>query len=137
MRVKALYGDVFVESNLTGRTKAALGDLYGPVSMAAGQHVQAIARAGRMVNAAGKDSYLRGARVPDIPILLLHGSRNDVSLRSGAQKSLNWLRSKQPGGHFEAIISEEYGHDDSLIGHQAPVEVFPVIARHLEAYRNG
>jgi len=137
MRVEALYGPVFVASNLTGRTKAALGDLYGPVSMAAGQHVQAIARAGRLVDATGKDSYLRSAQVPEIPVLLLHGSRNGVSLRSGAQKSLNWLRSKQPGGHFEAIISENYGHDDSLIGHQAPVEVFPVIARHLEAYRNG
>jgi cholesterol oxidase len=136
-RIEALYGKAFVKSNLSKRTKAALVDLCGPVSLAAGQHVQAIARAGRLVSAAGEDRYLSGAQLPNIPILLLHGSANGVSLPSGAWKSLTWLRSKHPSGQFEVTVINGFGQDDSLLGQLSPVEVFPAIARHLEAFRRG
>jgi cholesterol oxidase len=136
-RIDGLYGNVANGKNLSERVKAALSDFYGPVSVMAGEHVQSIARSGRLVDAAGTDRYLATDKRPDIPILLLHGLENKVSLPSALPKSLRWLLPSQAAAGPIGVLVPDYGQDDSILGHRAARDVFPAVARHLDAMRNA
>jgi cholesterol oxidase len=132
--VEQLYGPVFEKANLSTDTLAALDELYGPVAIRAGRHVQRMVRAGNLVDAAGRDVYLPGVSRLDLPVLLLQGGSNRQFRPAGTEKTLAWLRRHGVGDCRRQLV-EGYGSDDAMLGWHASRDVFPEIAAFLEEER--
>jgi cholesterol oxidase len=130
--VERLYGPALETRNLTPHALAGLGDVYGPVAIRAGRHVQSMLRAGRLVDAGGHDAYLPGVSRLDLPVLLLQGGANRQFPPSGTERTLAWLQRHGPGDYRRRVV-ESYGGDDCLLGQHAARDVFPLIAAYLEA----
>lgn len=135
-RARVLYGDVFRHDQLNAATHDAVYDMFDRANASIFQHITQLLRNECLVDRTGRDVYLRpenGKRLR-LPITLLQGKKNTFFKRSGAWRSLDWLRRNgprdQPGmAHklFQVVELDGYGHMDTFIGRNAAREVFPVI----------
>jgi len=97
-------------------------------------------RAGKVVDAAGKDVYLTGAdgmkglEGMRRPIGFIHGDRNETYLPKSTLLTYEMLTGHFPEQPYERHIISGYGHIDCIFGKNAAVDVYPVIAKYLDAH---
>ncbi len=137
-RFAALFGALYNRDEVSMRTRAfGLPRLLGPVGLEALRHWGRILRRGHLVEANGGDSYQAGFASLNLPICLIHGSRNACLAPAGARQTYERLVAIHGRGRYEHHVIRDYGHLDSLIGSQADRDVFPIILKFLERTRRS
>lgn len=133
-RMDALYGHDMNIEHLDDRTLNAIDDLFGPLNLTTVAQVMHIARHHVPTNKEGEARYLFGdllARAP-FPMMSIHGTRNDLSDITGMYAFEAYLRAWHPKPadiRYELVPIPGYGHQDCLIGKDAPDVVFKHVAR--------
>jgi cholesterol oxidase len=132
-RLSCLYGQVFEIEQLNAATYwGALHELFGVASLRCLEHLAAMARAGHVVDADGRDVYLPHARRLSLPLLLLHGAKNRSWLPEGTRLTHDWLCRENGTALYRRRVLADYGHHDCLIGRDAARDVYPLILEQLE-----
>lgn len=130
-RVTFMYGHLFEHDKLNRATHETLHELFGVANITAFDHLARMVRKKHLVNAKGKNIYLRQIKRLRFPILLIHGSENRCYLPKSTQKSLFRLIQANGNEYYDHVIIPGYGHIDCIIGANAANDVFPIILRHL------
>ncbi|HWD08038.1 MAG TPA: GMC family oxidoreductase N-terminal domain-containing protein [Actinomycetota bacterium] len=131
-RIRFVYSLPYEHANLDPGVHGAIGELYGPTSIEALQHLAAMVRAGHVVDATGADSYLPHLDRLALPITFIHGSQNTVFLPASSEATYDVLVTTHGQAGYARHVIEGYGDVDCLIGRRAAGDVYPLIIAHLE-----
>ncbi len=136
-RMDALYGHAMNIEHLDDRTLDAIDDLFGPLNLTTIAQVMHIARHHVPTTREGEGRYVSGdllGRV-NFPMMSLHGTCNDLSDISGMYAFEDYLRAWHPNltpKQYRTVRIEGYGHQDCLLGRDAPRDVFGHVAQFFE-----
>lgn len=139
-RATFLYGLLYEHAKLNETLHANLQELLGVHDVEVFKHLAAMVRAGKVVDAAGKDVYLSGANGMKglegmrRPIGFIHGERNETYLPQSTLLTYEMLTGQFPEQPYERHIIPGYGHIDCIFGKNAALDVYPVIAKYLDAH---
>lgn len=139
-RATFLYGLLYEHAQLNEALHANLQEILGVHDVEVFKHLASMVRAGKVVDAAGNDVYLTGAdgmkglEGMRLPIGFIHGDRNETYLPVSTQRTFEMLVRRFPEQPYERTIIPGYGHIDCILGKNAAVDVYPVIARYLDAH---
>jgi cholesterol oxidase len=139
-RATFLYGLLYEHAQLNETLHANLQELLGVHDVEVFKHLATMVRAGKVVDAAGKDVYLPGAdgmkglKGMRRPIGFIHGDRNETYLPKSTLLTYEMLTGHFPEQPYERHIIPGYGHIDCIFGKNAAVDVYPVIAKYLDAH---
>lgn len=134
---------MYEHENLAGdtHTHERLADLNAATAVNYYRHIGKVVRAGTMVksdpdNPAFRDlpdDYFANAEDVETPVLFMTGDRNRIFADSNivCHRILN---ERVPGRHELAIVGG-YGHIDPIIGRNAHLDVFPMMADFLKRKR--
>jgi cholesterol oxidase len=132
-RITAMYGELYQHAQLASSTHEALGEQFGVVSLRAFNHLMQIGCAGHVVNEQGENTYLPHLERMALPILFLHGARNDCVLPHSTEVTRELLSQKNGASWYSREEIPAYGHVDCIIGANASRDVYPFIRKHLDA----
>lgn len=131
-RATALYGLLWEHDQLTPHLHDHLDELLGPATIPVFEHLATIVRHGHLVDAAGEDVYRPGVSLlRDLPILLLHGERNECYRPESTARTEAWLR-ENGSTTVERRVFPGRGHLDCIFGRGTEHDVFPAVAEFLE-----
>lgn len=133
-RITALYGELYEHDRLSDATHGTLHELFGVVSLRALAQLARLTRAGHLVDEGGDDAYLPHAERLAIPIAFLHGAENRCVLPESTRATIELLAARNGAGLYERHEVPGYGHVDCILGATASRDVYPIVARHLEAH---
>ncbi|MFM0246862.1 alpha/beta fold hydrolase [Paraburkholderia sediminicola] len=139
-RATFLYGLLYEHGQLSETLHSNLQELFGVHDIEVFRHLAAMVRAGKVVDAAGQDVYLRGMdgmkglEGMRRPIGFIHGEKNETYLPKSTLITYDMLVEHFPEQPYERHIIPGYGHIDCIFGKNAAVDVYPVIARYLNAH---
>ncbi|WP_454827932.1 GMC family oxidoreductase N-terminal domain-containing protein [Paraburkholderia xenovorans] len=139
-RATFLYGLLYEHEKLNETLHANLQELLGVHDVSVFKHLAAMVRAGKVVDAAGEDVYLAGAdgmkglEGMRRPIGFIHGERNETYLPASTLRTYELLTGHFPEQPYERHVIPGYGHIDCIFGKHAAVDVYPVIAKYLDAH---
>jgi cholesterol oxidase len=139
-RATFLYGLLYEHEKLNETLHANLQEILGVHDVSVFKHLAAMVRAGKVVDAGGRDVYLSGADGMKgldgmrLPIGFIHGEKNETYLPKSTQLTYDMLVKHFPEQPYERHIIPGYGHIDCIFGKNAAVDVYPVIARYLNAH---
>jgi hypothetical protein len=88
------------------------------------------------VSADGVNHYVTDdniANYMNLPVALLHGSRNQVFKFESAEKTRAMLERVNGPGRCELIEARSYAHFDCLVGDEAHIDIYPRLSRFLLA----
>jgi cholesterol oxidase len=131
-RITYMYGPIFEHDRLDSATHDALHELVGVTSPTMFDHLGRIAAAGRLVDAAGADSYLPHVARLALPMMFIHGTADQVFLPEGTEQTVDLLSESNGRDLYRRRLVPGYGHLDALIGREAVSDVYPFILDHLE-----
>lgn len=135
-----LYGLLYEHAQLNESLHSNLQELFGMHDVELFRHLAAMARAGEVVDAEGRAIYLNGTNGAKglegmrMPIGFIHGDRNETYLPKSTQLTYDLLTREFPEQPYERHLIPGYGHIDCIFGKHAAVDVYPVIARYLNAH---
>ncbi|MGH9405048.1 MAG: alpha/beta hydrolase [Terriglobia bacterium] len=132
-RILFMYSQVFQHEQLNAPTHDALGEMFGATNIRAFEHLARMVRAGHIVTANGDNSYLPHLERLAIPIAFVAGAKNRCFLPESSERTYQMLCEKNGRQLYTRTVVPEYGHADSILGKNAARDVYPAIARHLEA----
>jgi cholesterol oxidase len=139
-RILATYGPSYLHSQLNQATHSKLADWFGTINLDSFRQLTHIIRAGHVVDADGKNTYLEGiaradSQTPakntvdqlDLPITFMAGALNLEFLPQTSVRTYEWLRAHNPqSAHkYHRHVFEHYGHMDCFIGKNARIDIFP------------
>ncbi|MFM0737647.1 GMC oxidoreductase [Paraburkholderia xenovorans] len=139
-RATFLYGLLYEHEKLNETLHSNLQEILGIHDMSLFKHLAAMVRAGKVVDADGRDVYLsgsdgmKGLEGLRLPIGFIHGDRNETYLPESTQLTYDMLRRRFPEQPYERHLIPGYGHIDCIFGKHAAVDVYPVIGRYLDAH---
>ncbi|RKE39347.1 cholesterol oxidase [Paraburkholderia sp. BL23I1N1] len=139
-RATFLYGLLYEHEQLSETLHSNLQELFGVHDIEVFKHLAAMVRAGKVVDAEGKDVYLtgmdgmKGLEGMRLPIGFIHGVRNETYLPRSTELTYDMLVKRFPEQPYERHLIPGYGHIDCIFGKNAVVDVYPVIARYLDAH---
>ncbi|MGF6774370.1 cholesterol oxidase [Paraburkholderia sp. GAS199] len=139
-RATFLYGLLYEHEKLNETLHSNLQEILGIHDVSLFQHLSAMVRAGKVVDASGADVYLSGANGMKglegmrLPIGFIHGDRNETYLPESTQLTYDMLRRHFPEQPYERHLIPGYGHIDCIFGKHADVDVYPLIGRYLYAH---
>ena len=139
-RATFLYGLLYEHEKLNETLHDNLQELLGVHDVEVFKHLAAMVRAGKVVDANGKDVYLtgtdgmKGLEGMRMPIGFIHGDRNETYLPESTERTFDMLVRQFPEQPYERHLIPGYGHIDCIFGKNASVDVYPVIARYLGAH---
>jgi cholesterol oxidase len=139
-RATFLYGLLYEHEKLNETLHANLQELLGVHDVEVFKHLATMVRAGKVVDADGKDVYLtgtdgmKGLAGMRLPIGFIHGDRNETYLPQSTELTFDMLVKHFPEQPYERHLIAGYGHIDCIFGKNASVDVYPVIARYLDAH---
>jgi cholesterol oxidase len=108
--------------------------MFGIGNITAFNHILAMIRAGKVVDKDGNDVYLPHIDKLKIPITFLQGSKNQLFLPEGTEKSFDLLCAKNGAQHYTRILVPNYGHMDFFVGRNSAQDIFPLVLAELEGY---
>ncbi|MGE0446348.1 MAG: alpha/beta hydrolase [Vicinamibacterales bacterium] len=132
-RISAMYGELYQHAQLSEATHARLGEEFGVVSVRAFSHLSLLGRVGHLVDEAGAEAYLPRVERLALPILFLHGEKNECVLPEATAITLRRLTEANGASWYSRRLIPDYGHVDCIIGQHASRDVYPHILGHLEA----
>jgi pimeloyl-ACP methyl ester carboxylesterase len=141
-RLLLIYGEANRHAQLDRATHEMIYDMVDRGNLTTLAQLQKMAAQRHLVDAKGRNAYLQPAngKYVNVPITLIQGERNNLFRRSGAHKTLAWLR--QHGGcgspeenqkKFTLLELPEYGHMDVFIGKNSAHDVYPKILEALKS----
>ncbi|MFM0266869.1 alpha/beta fold hydrolase [Paraburkholderia sediminicola] len=139
-RATFLYGLLYEHEQLNETLHSNLQELLGVHDVSVFKHLAAMVRAGKVVDAEGRDVYLSGADGMKgldglrLPIGFIHGEKNETYLPKSTLLTYDMLVEHWPEQPYERHLIPGYGHIDCILGKNAAVDVYPVIARYLNAH---
>ncbi|AXL49807.1 glucose-methanol-choline oxidoreductase [Paraburkholderia caffeinilytica] len=139
-RATFLYGLLYEHEQLNETLHSNLQELLGVHDVSVFKHLAAMVRAGKVVDAEGQDVYLSGAdgmkglEGMRLPIGFIHGEKNETYLPTSTLRTYDMLVNRFPEQPYERHLIPGYGHIDCIFGKNAAVDVYPVIARYLNAH---
>jgi cholesterol oxidase len=126
--INAIYGCTHRHAQLNDATHRALNEMFGVGNVKALNHLTLMLRRHLAVTRAGKNEYLQHPeRLANTKLLQLQGRHNYIFHPAGTLRTLRWLRSHNPHGHYERIVLPDYAHLDAIVGARADVDVYPRI----------
>jgi cholesterol oxidase len=145
-RLLLMYGEVIRHDQLDKAMHDRLYQLFDRANMTTFVHLSRMIAKGRIVDSAGKDTYLTPENTKRIrvPITLLQGQGNRLFKPRGGQRTVEWLH--RYGGYgsteknkekFRLVPVPGHGHLDTFIGKHAPAVSYPLIAHWLSATGAG
>lgn len=132
-RITVMYGELYQHAQLSAATHASLDELFGLVSIRAFGHLATLGRAGHLVNESGDEVYLPHLDRLALPILFVHGEKNECVLPRATEITLEQLTQANGPSWYSRTVIPEYGHVDCIIGQHASRDVYPKIIDHLTA----
>jgi cholesterol oxidase len=132
-RITVMYGELYQHAQLSPATHASLDELFGVVSVRAFGQLSALGRAGHLVNERGEEAYLPHLERLALPILFVHGEKNECVLPRATEITIETLTDTNGASWYSRTVIPEYGHVDCIIGEHASRDVYPKILAHLEA----
>jgi cholesterol oxidase len=132
-RITFIYSQAFEHAGLNDSTHDALHELFGIANVGSLEHLARMVRAGHIVTAIGEDSYLSHLDRLAIPIAFIHGKKNRCFLPESTELTYKLLSTANGKKLYSRHVIPRYGHSDSILGKDAATDVYPYIARHLEA----
>ena len=139
-RATFLYGLLYEHGKLSETLHANLQELLGIHDVEVFKHLAAMVRAGKVVDAQREDVYLtgtdgmKGLEGMRLPIGFIHGEKNETYLPKSTELTYDMLVKHFPDQPYERHLIPGYGHIDCIFGKDAAVDVYPVIARYLNAH---
>lgn len=139
-RATFLYGLLYQHEKLNEMLHSNLQELLGVHDVDVFKHLAAMVRAGKVVDAQGRDVYLtgtggmKGLEGMRLPIGFIHGDRNETYLPKSTELTFNMLVEHFPEQPYERHLIPGYGHIDCIFGKDASVDVYPVIRQYLDAH---
>jgi cholesterol oxidase len=139
-RATFLYGLLYEHEKLNETLHSNLQELFGIHDVEVFMHLAAMVRAGKVVDAKGKDVYLtgtdgmKGLEGMRMPIGFIHGERNETYLPESTELTFDMLVRHFPEQPYERHLIPGYGHIDCIFGKHASVDVYPLITRYLDAH---
>lgn len=130
-RLAFIYGVAVHHAAVDELTHATLHELFGGTDLTMMSHLSACARVGHLVAADGSDRYLPHLDRLQLPITFLHGSHNLVWLPVSTERSHRLLVDTFGPARYRRVVFDGHGHQDTIMGASAPVDVFPHILDHL------
>jgi cholesterol oxidase len=134
-RIAFMYAPLYHHAQLNDATHEAMHEMFGTACITAFEHLGRMTRAGHLVDATGRDSYMPNLKRLAIPISFIHGAENECFLPLSTQITYDALRKENGTALYERHLIPGYGHIDCIFGKSAAVDVFPFILDHLEANR--
>ncbi len=142
-RLLLIYGEANRHVNLDRLTHDKLYDMEDAGNLTTVTQLQKMALKHRIVDADGRNTYVTEANTKNIklPITLLQGTNNNLFRRSGAHKTLEWLRkhgdcgNHDPNKFFTLQELPGFGHMDVFIGKASADDVYPKIDKALTDMR--
>jgi cholesterol oxidase len=131
-RATYVYGLLYEHDRLNRLTHETIHELVALPSRTMMEHLKLIGQKGRLVDAAGGDTYLPALERLALPITFLHGAESAVFRPEGTEKTVSRLRERFGGDLVAHRPIPDYGHLDCLIGKDAVVDVYPLILDHLD-----
>jgi cholesterol oxidase len=132
-RITALYGQLYELSQLDALTfEQGLPEMFGEANIAAFEQLAAIARARRIVDAEGGDTYLDDLSGLAIPILFVHGEKNACFHPESTSLTVARLAAANGVSLYNRHVVPGYGHIDCIFGKNAVDDVYPWMRRHLD-----
>ncbi|MBL4673790.1 MAG: GMC family oxidoreductase [Arenicella sp.] len=148
-RILAAYGPSYLHSQLNHATHLKLADWFSTINLDSFRQLTHMIRAGHVVDADGKNSYLAGiaradSHTPaentidqlDLPITFMAGALNLEFLPQTSARTYEWLRAHNSLSEhkYHRHVFEHYGHMDCFIGKNASIDIFPKIYSWLEKH---
>lgn len=133
-RVSFMYAPLYLHAQLNTATHDALHEMFGIANITAFKHLALMVREGRVVSAAGADTYLTHPERLAIPILFIHGSDNRCFLPQSTETTYQFLSNANGPGLYTRQLIPDYGHIDCIFGKNAARDVYGHILEHLDKY---
>lgn len=136
-RIFYIFGESYLHSQLNAPTHDAIRDMFGTTSLHALRHLALMLRRKEVVDRYGDDVYFGRLDRLRLPILFLHGEKNQEFLPDATLETVNLLsrtngRNPETGKEwYKRTVIPRYGHLDCFIGRDAARDVFPLIRDHL------
>ena len=133
-RMDALYGRTFSLANLSPEVLRDLDDFFGPLSLDTLGQALHFSRLRTIANRNGRNRFVNHRKLCDLwtfRTMVLHGRDNgmaDVATLYRIETLLEEARKK-----IVRLEVEGFGHQDCLIGKDAPARIFPGILGFLDA----
>ena len=138
-RMDILYGRDFQLANISDAVLNDIDEHFGPLSLKTLSQAMQLARNGGIATPQGDNLYLDPRRMAALlarfPVMSVHGRDNALSDIRGLYRFKAFIDALGPEAsrRFTHHIIDGYGHQDCLIGKNAPVDVFPHIVGFLTA----
>ncbi|MGH9328029.1 MAG: alpha/beta hydrolase [Terriglobia bacterium] len=132
-RITFMYAQVFEHQQLSATTHDALYEMFGLTNILAFEHLARMVRTGHIVTASGQEAYLPHLKRLAIPVAFVHGGENRCFLPESTELTYNVLCEANGKSLYSRHVIPGYGHADSILGRNAALDIYPHIARHLEA----
>jgi cholesterol oxidase len=133
-RATFLYGLLYEHAQLGEQLHANLQELFGMHNVELFSQLATMVRAGHVVDAIGANVYLPNLKGMDFPLGFIHGTENRCYLPVSTETTFNMLVDRFGAQQYERHLIQGYGHIDCIFGKNAAVDVYPVIARYLDAH---
>jgi cholesterol oxidase len=130
--VFGIFGPSWTHDQLDADTHDALGAMFGPVSMWAFRHLAQVMRAGRAVDARGRDRYRPHLHRVSFPTMFVSGGRGRMFLPRSTLDTVAALRRANPEGDYTQITVPGYAHLDVVVGRDAARDVYPAVVAFLD-----
>ncbi len=131
-RLAFIYGVAVRHVNVNERTHSTMHELFGPTDMTMMAHLSRMARVERTVSAQGFDDYIPNLERLRLPITFVSGKHNMVWVPESTERTYSLLVTELGQDLFRRVVFDGYGHQDVLIGAQAPRDTFPTVLEHLD-----
>jgi cholesterol oxidase len=133
-RATFLYGLLYEHAQLGEQLHANLQELFGVHDVELFSQLAAMVRERHVVDAHGANVYLPNLEGMNLPIGFIHGAENRCYLPVSTETTYNMLVERFGAQQYERHLIQGYGHIDCIFGKNAAVDVYPVIARYLDAH---
>ena len=131
-RLAFIYGVAVHHPNVNERTHTTMHELFGPTDMTMMAHLSRMAEAERVLSAEGSDDYFPHLERLRRPVTFLSGRRNLVWLPESTERTYSLLCDQLDQDLYRRMVFEDYGHQDVLMGADAPLDTFPTVLEHLD-----
>jgi len=131
-RLAFIYGVAIRHANVNERTHTTMHELFGPTDMTMMAHLSRMALVKKTVSSDGSDDYAPHLERLRRPITFMSGSHNSVWVPESTDRTHSLLVTELGPDLFRRVVFPDYGHQDVLIGAQAPHDTFPKVLEHLD-----
>ena len=140
-----VYGSLHLHANLNDATHRHMRSMFGYTNLDTLKHMEKTVREGQVVNRAGHDVYATNEKLhtfvrKQIPVHIIHGGRNGLWSRRGAEKMIKELRQIAKEQHhlpediYSSMPFADYGHHDCIYGKNASIDIYPNILEQLDKH---